>query len=74
MLRELPRDRSVISDQQKQFAHLSKGLLKDLAEISFEIAQIVVASDEQDSLPDWFVVEIVRDLPRLVEKRDAPQK
>ena len=74
MLRELPKDRTIITDQQKQFAHLSKGLLKDLAEISFEIAQIVVSSDEQETLPDWFVVEVVRDLPRLVEKRDAPQK
>ena len=74
MLRELPKDRTIITDQQKQFAHLSKALLKDLAEINFEIAQIVVSSDEQETLPDWFVVEIVRDLPRLVEKRDAPQK
>ena len=71
--RELPIERTAISEQQKQFAHLAKGLLKDLAAVSFEIAQLVVSSDEKDSLPDWFVVEIVRDLPRLAEKRDGTQ-
>jgi len=71
--RELPIERTAISEQQKQFAHLAKGLLKDLAAVSFEIAQLVVSSDEKDSLPDWFVVEIVRDLPRLAEKRDGAQ-
>jgi hypothetical protein len=35
------------------------------------MAQIVVSQDDKQTLPDWFVVEIVRDLPRLMEKRDA---
>jgi len=40
--------------------------------ISLEMAQMVVSKQaEGDSLPDWFVVEIVRDLPRLVEKKDG---
>jgi hypothetical protein len=71
ILRELPVDKNEISDHQKQFAHMAKGLLKDLAAISFEMAQIVVSQDDKQTLPDWFVVEIVRDLPRLMEKRDA---
>jgi hypothetical protein len=71
ILRELPVDRAEIGDAQKQFAHVAKGLLKNLAAISFEMAQLVVAQDDKESLPDWFVVEIVRDLPRLVEKRDG---
>ncbi len=71
--RELPNERTAISEQQKQFAHVAKGLLKDLAAVSFEIAQLVVSSDEKESLPDWFVIEIVRDLPRLAEKRDGTQ-
>jgi hypothetical protein len=74
MIRDLPRERAQVSESQKQFAHRAKALLKDLAQISFEIAQIVVAGEGEDTLPDWFVVEIVRDLPRLVEKRDAAQK
>ena len=32
---------------------------------------VVSKQGEGDALPDWFVVEIVRDLPRLVEKRDG---
>jgi hypothetical protein len=71
IIRELPEDRNEISEHGKQFAHKAKALLKDLAAISFEMAQTVVAQDAQQALPDWFVVEIVRDLPRLVEKRDA---
>ena len=73
LVKELPADRAKASDQQKQLAHRGKALLKDLAELSFEIAQTVVAVQDGDTLPDWFVVEIVRDLPRLVEKRDAAQ-
>ena len=69
--RELPADRSLIADHQKQFAHTAKGLLKLLAEINFEMAQMVVAESEKEALPDWFIIEIVRDLPRLVEKRNA---
>jgi hypothetical protein len=71
ILRELPSDKNEISDQQKHFAHTAKGLLRDLAAISFEMAQIVVSQDDNQTIPDWFVVEIVRDLPRLMEKHDA---
>jgi hypothetical protein len=71
ILHDLPDDRTQITEAQKQFAHTAKGLLKNLAAISFEMAQIVVSQDDQKELPDWFVVEIVRDLPRLVEKRDG---
>ena len=73
LIKELPSDRTAANEQQKQLAHRGKAMLKDLAAISFEMAQMIVANQDSDSLPDWFVVEIVRDLPRLVEKRDAAQ-
>ena len=73
LIKELPRDRSTANEQQKQLAHRGKALLKDLAAISFEMAQMIVANQDSGVLPDWFVVEIVRDLPRLAEKRDAAQ-
>ena len=41
-------------------------MIKELASINTELAQMVVASDEEESLPDWFMLEVVRDLPRLV--------
>jgi hypothetical protein len=73
LIKELPRERTAANEQQKQLAHRGKALLKDLAAISFEMAQMIVANQDAEVLPDWFVVEIVRDLPRLVEKRDAAQ-
>ena len=32
---------------------------------------VVSPPEEAEPLPSWFLVEIVRDLPRLVEPRDA---
>ena len=49
-------------------AHRAKALIKDLARINFEMAQIVVTSDDEGKLPDWFLIEVVRDLPRLVSE------
>lgn len=69
LIKDLPADRSGLADGHKELAHRAKSLLKDLAAISLEMAQMVVSKQGGgDSLPDWFVVEIVRDLPRLVEK------
>jgi hypothetical protein len=47
------------------------GLIKSLAAISFEMAQMVVARQDGEGLPDWLLLEIVRDLPRLVERKDG---
>jgi len=44
-------------------------LLKELASISLEMAQMVVSDGVGESLPNWLLVEIVRDLPRLVTKK-----
>ena len=40
--------------------------LKQLAQINYELAQMVVSADEGKTLPEWFMIEIVRDMPRLV--------
>ena len=40
-------------------------MIKELASINYEIAQMTVASSEGQALPDWFMVEVARDLPRL---------
>jgi hypothetical protein len=56
----------------RELAFRAKALLKDLAAINLEIAQMVVARGEDGTaLPGWFMVEIVRDLPRLVDKKSA---
>jgi hypothetical protein len=34
------------------------------------MAQMVVAKENDDQLPSWFLLDIVRDLPRLVKDKD----
>ena len=67
--RELPPRREGLSPQAAEAAHAAKALLRQLAQISLEIAQMVLAADSPEgALPDWFMVEIARDLPRIVMK------
>jgi hypothetical protein len=71
LAKELPRVRENVRPENKELAHRAKALIKDLAQISLEIAQMTVSTaDGGEDLPDWFVVEIVRDLPRLAAKKD----
>lgn len=77
LIKELPFDPEAVGPQHKQLAHRAKALLKDLSAISLEMAQLVVAEEDAErrdggsggALPGWLLVEVVRDLPRLVEKR-----
>jgi MoxR-like ATPase len=69
LIKELPADKNKLSGDARDMAFKSKSLMKDLANISLEIAQMVVAPEADAALPDWFVVEIIRDLPRLVMKK-----
>ncbi len=72
LLKELPPQRDALSSSARELAHAAKGLLKDLSLISLEMAQMVVQEEKGgDVLPSWFMVEVVRDLPRLVEKKDG---
>jgi hypothetical protein len=70
LIKELPRDHKKISRSQNELLFRAKALIKQLATINMEMAQMVVAEDEDqgETLPDWFMVEIVRDLPRLMQR------
>ena len=71
IVKTLPSDKDSLTGAQKEFAHRAKALLKDLATLSMELGQMVVSShDDQPDLPTWLLVEIVRDLPRLIAKKD----
>ena len=61
----------MLAPHQRDLVHRAKALLRDLSALSLEIAQLAVARGEGGELPAWFLVDVVRDLPRLVEKRDA---
>ncbi len=69
LIKELPSDKRRMSRPVRELAVKAKDLLIDLSRISLEMAQLVVAEDDDGAaLPDWFMVEIVRDLPRLVAR------
>jgi len=70
LVKELPPQKSNLSKTAKELSYRAKLLMKDLANISLEIAQLTVAQeDDGRTLPDWFMVEIVRDLTRLAAKK-----
>lgn len=72
LLKELPADKPNGNGAARDLAHRAKALLKELAAINLEVAQMAVATiDEQPALPSWFMVEVVRDLPRLVERKGS---
>jgi len=70
LLKELPTDASAKNEGARLVAHRAKAALKDLAAISLEIAQVVISDEDGGKLPPWFLVELVRDLPRLVERTE----
>ena len=67
LLQELPENKKSLSSDAKLLTHRAKALMKELASINHEIAQMVVSADEGKVLPEWFMIEIIRDLPRLAQ-------
>jgi len=67
LLHELPENKQHLGKDGHYLAHRAKALMKELSSISYEIAQMVVSADEGKILPEWFMIEIVRDLPRLIQ-------
>ena len=70
LLRRLPADAGHRS-QEAELVHHAKRLIKELAEINLELAQVLIGDDDVSAkkIPDWFMLEIVRDLPRLVAQK-----
>lgn len=69
LINELPKSKQEISNDMISFVYRAKAMIKELSTINFEIAQMTVAADGVEALPDWFIVEVVRDLPRLVSDK-----
>lgn len=68
LVKELPEKSDALSGSQKQLSYRAKALIGELADISLEVAQMVVGEeDEGGVLPNWFRTELVRDLPRLAQ-------
>lgn len=66
LLMELPKTKQKLNNETQYLVHRSKQLIKELVSINYEYGQMIVARDGEKMLPDWYMTEIVRDLPRLV--------
>ena len=74
LVHDLPEKKAALNKESQYLAHRAKALIKELAKINYELAQMVVSSDDGKVIPEWFMIEIVRDLPRLVaqeKKKDG---
>jgi hypothetical protein len=70
LIKELPPEKNKLSSASTQLSIRAKAMMLELSNISLEIAQMAVASEPGASvLPDWFMVELIRDLPRLAAKK-----
>lgn len=71
LAKTLPPERENVRPAHKHLVSQAKRVLVDLCDISVEMATVMVAEETGDNprrLPDWFLVEVVRDLPRLVQR------
>ncbi len=71
LVKELPPERGKLSGDSRVLALQAKDRITELADISLEIARMAVTPEDGGELPDWFVVELFRDLPRLADKRNG---
>lgn len=71
LVKELPMERSRLSGESRTLVLQAKDRITELAELSLEIARMAVSPEDGQELPDWFVVELFRDLPRLADKRNG---
>ncbi len=70
LAKELPPGRDAVKPQHRTLVQQAKRLLMELCEISVEMATVMVAEERGESarnLPARFLVEVVRDLPRLAQ-------
>jgi hypothetical protein len=70
LVKELPAQDSALGRDSRELASSAKQALKALARIDGELAQLVITeSDAGDRVPDWFVLDIARELPRLLQAK-----
>lgn len=63
---ELPPHADDASAEVKRMIHNAKGLIGDLASKNEELARtILIANSAGNTLPTWFLTQVVRDLPSL---------
>ncbi len=71
LAKTLPPEREEIKPAHRQAVQQAKRVLVELCEINVEMATLMVAEEVGENarnLPSWFLVEVVRDLPRLAQR------
>jgi hypothetical protein len=75
LVKELPERETQLGRNSRELAQSAKQALKSLARIDGELAQLVLTeNDAGDRVPDWFVLEIAKELPRLVQQKTADEQ
>lgn len=67
LLHDLPQNKQQLDREKQELVYRSKALLKELSAINLEMAQMVVSPEGEQVLPEWYMVEVIRDLPRLAD-------
>jgi hypothetical protein len=75
LIKELPDRESQLHREARDLAYAAKDALRALARIDGELAQLVITeNDVGNRVPDWFVLEIAKDLPRLLEQKNSSEQ
>jgi len=73
IIKELPANAEKLSANTKKFQARALELMRSLADIAPDLAQMVIVANENgDSIPDWFLLAIGEELPNIVA-RHKPQ-
>ena len=69
LIKELPARETELGRDSRDLSQSAKLALKSLARIDGELAQLVLTeNDVGDRVPDWFVLDIAKELPRLLQQ------
>jgi MoxR-like ATPase len=71
LAKSLPPERDDVKPPHRMLVTQAKRVLVELCDINAELATVMVAEEtgpEARNLPSWFLVEVVRDLPRLAQR------
>lgn len=71
LAKTLPPERDDVRPVHRTLVLQAKRILVELCDLSAEMATVMVAEEMGETarnLPNWFLVEVVRDLPRLAQR------
>lgn len=75
LIKELPKNEDEMTSQKKKMVINLKNSLKTLSFIDNEYAQsIITPTDAGETLPRWFLIEINKELPRLMLSKEKDKQ